>query len=161
RINNIARHRLVGGAGNAHRLVVHQVNRLWLGAQAFAVHHHLIAGLHLHAVIRHLTVDRNAPLLNELIGLAARTDTGIADVFVQADAGGGFIRHGVLAVTVGLVVKGEDTGQSGRGQVRGGRFCHGQRPVSSRSSVKLRKVRIRTTNANTPIDSKVSSTATV
>jgi len=40
-------------------------------------------------------------LLNELIGLAARTDTGIADVFVQADAGGGFIGHGVLAVTVG------------------------------------------------------------
>src|SRR5690606_32837085 len=51
-----------------------------------------------------LTVDRNAPLLNELIGLAARTDTSIADVFVQADAGGGFIRHGVLAVTVGWVI---------------------------------------------------------
>ncbi len=40
-------------------------------------------------------------------------------------------------------------------------FCQGQRPVSSTSSVKLRKVRMSTMMANVPTVSKVNSTATV
>lgn len=47
------------------------------------------------------------------------------------------------------------------GYYEGFRCCQGQRPVNSRSRVKLRKVRMATTIASTPTVLNVNSTATV
>jgi hypothetical protein len=72
------------GAGNADRLVQRDVDVLFLGADRLAVDADLVALCHLRAEHGRHAVAGHAPLLDPLVGLAARTGAGLADVLVES-----------------------------------------------------------------------------
>src|SRR5690606_123231 len=98
-IDDVARYRRLGGAGDADRLVQGDVDMpaLALGGaahpQRLAVDPDLIVLADLGADARAHAVDRDPALADQPVGLAPRAETGVADVLVQShpdrDVGGG------------------------------------------------------------------------
>ena len=78
-------HTCVGGADNAHRLVKCQINRLfdWRG-DALAIHPHLIVGSDFGSQLRHLAINGDAALLNELVGSPAGAVACLGEIFVDS-----------------------------------------------------------------------------
>src|SRR5882672_12772391 len=76
-----------GGAGDACRLVERNVNLLLLGADQFAVDAYLVARGNPGAQGSGLAVASDAARIDPFIGLAPRTDTGLADVLVESHLG--------------------------------------------------------------------------
>src|SRR5450631_2324352 len=72
------------GAGDANRLVQRDVNVLLALADRLAVDAHFVTDTDLGAEHGGLAVAGNAPLLDPLVGLAARTGTRLADELVQS-----------------------------------------------------------------------------
>ena len=95
-IHDVAGHALVGGAGDADRLVQRDVDRLLRrrrgGQHArpddLAIHAHLVAVQRLGTGADHLAVDAHAAGEQPLVGFAARTQAGFADVLVYAHKAG-------------------------------------------------------------------------
>jgi len=91
-VHDVAGHGLVGGAGDAHRLVQRDVDRLLRGRRGgedarldqLAVHAYLVAFQRLGAGAHDFAVDGDATGDQPFVRFAARAQAGFADVLVDA-----------------------------------------------------------------------------
>ena len=95
KIDDVGRIASVGGTGNAHRLVQGEVDRFRLVAKWAVVECHGIARFHAVALAGDPAVDLYPPGVDPGIGLAARANAGLAEVFVEGGRHGAKVRCGV------------------------------------------------------------------
>lgn len=83
--DDVVGHGDIGGADDPHRLVINKINRRATLPDGLAIHLYIVdIGIDPGAQYCDLIIDKDSPLLNEIIGLAPGAVDPLSEVFIEA-----------------------------------------------------------------------------